>query len=137
MGSLRIVGMPAERVPEIWPAIRWHFESFAERGYGQTSSDILARVLKEETQCWIVWDEGVRAVALTSVEENRKKAVVIHHCAGTGWEEWHEQLVSAIREWARSIGATRLKTYNRPGWTKALKKLGLRETHRVMEQDIE
>lgn len=119
---------------EIFPHVAWHFNSFAERSRGETTVETLVRdVLDANRQCWVFIDAGVQACALTKVTG---PTVEMTHCAGQGREDWQEQLVDDIRTWARDIGATRFRTINRPGWTKMLRGMGLRETHRIMEQEL-
>lgn len=133
-----VTGVPRDDFEAIYPLLMWAFDSFAERSSGTaTAEDLAGQVMAETSQCWLVWDNEPVAVALTEVQESRKKTVCMTHCAGRGREDWQQPLVEEIREWAKHIGATRFSTVNRPGWTPFLKQMGLRETHRLMEQDIE
>ena len=135
---MRVTGIPKDHFPAWYPSLEWAFQSFAERSAGDaTAEDLAGQVMAETSQCWIVWDNTVKAVALTEVQEGRKKAIVMTHCAGEEREDWQEMLVNTIRDWARSIGAEKFGTVSRPGWTPFLKQMGLRETHRVMEQSLE
>ena len=132
-----ISGIPAEKFEGWYPKLEWAFESFAERSRGEaTKEDLAGQVMATTSQCWIVWDNKVKAVALTEVKEGRIKSVTLTHCAGDGREAWQKPLVNELKKWAKHIGATRFATVNRPGWTPFLREMGLRETHRIMEQDI-
>ena len=138
MGSLmQIVGVQADDFMKVFPLVEWHFNSFADRSRGEiTVSDLVAQVLDKTRQCWIATDQGIHACALTRVEDGRIKTVDMTHCAGAGREEWQKELVAEILAWAKSIGADRFRTINRPGYSKMLQGFGLRETHRLMELDI-
>lgn len=132
-----VTGVTHEQLPALYPTLRWAFESFAERCVDKCEAeDLAAQVMAQTSQCWIAWDGDIRAVALTEVRVHREKSVVMTHCAGDGREDWQEKMVTTIRDWAKEIGATTFGTVNRPGWTPFLRKMGLRETHRVMEQGI-
>lgn len=134
---MKVTGITADAFEKWYPALKWAFDSFAERSQeSDTAEDIAGQVIAKTSQCWIVWDNEVKAVALTEVKEGREKSVTLTHCAGRNREEWQAALVEEIRNWAKHIGATRFATVNRPGWTPFLRGMGLRETHRVMEQDI-
>ena len=138
MGDLRISGLQVDSFKAWYPSLKWAFDSFAERSSGTaTAEDLAGQVLAMTSQCWIAWDGDIVAVALTEVQESRKKTVCMTHCAGRGRERWQRPLVDEIKNWAKHIGATRFATVNRPGWTPFLKQMGLKETHRLMEQDIE
>ena len=129
--------MPPGDMARVYPLVEWHFDSFAERSNGATlSTDLLTEVETEKKQCWIAWDDGVRACALTQVLTGRVKVVEVTHCAGKGREDWQGPIMEEIMNWARHIGATQLMTINRPGYTKFLKGLGLKETHRIMEMAL-
>lgn len=129
---MKIIGLLPEHVAEVWPTIKWAFDSFSERG--NTPAHVyLADVLERRRQCWIAYDERVRAVALTELSD---KDVTMTHCAGHGREDWQGAMVDEIRAWARHKGVKRFIAVCRPGWVKMLKEQGLRETHRVMEQDL-
>lgn len=134
---MKISGIQPEQFGHWYPALKWAFDSFAERSFGTTTAEDLAgQVVAQTSQCWIAWDQEPLAVALTEVKESRKKTVCMTHCAGRGREKWQQPLVEEIRKWAKHIGATRFSTVNRPGWTPFLKQMGLRETHRLMEQEL-
>ena len=132
---MKVIGVHPDHMMDVWPAVAEYFKSFEERS-NTTAGDLLRAVLAGEKQCWVVVDGKVHACALTSVQRGRKTTVELAHCAGEGREGWQSDLVEEIRRWAREIGADQLRTYNRPGWSRFLREMGLRETHRVMEQDI-
>ena len=75
----------------------------------------------------------VKACALTEV---CRKAVVLAFCAGRDREEWRDEMVDEIKRWAKSRGLTRFRIICRPGWTREMKALGFKETHRVLEREI-
>lgn len=135
---MEIVGIPPKDFPAVSGLLSWHFESFVERSYGEESMEhLVGEVMDGTRQCWIAWDGAVKAVGLTLVANNAMKIVEFTHCAGEGRENWNELMVDEIRRWAKHIGAQRLRIINRPGHTKMLKGMGFKETHRILEQDIE
>lgn len=129
---VQIIGLQPAHVAEVWPLIKWAFDSFAERG-NTPAHMYLADVLEGRRQCWVVRIETIRAVALTTLTD---KTVELTHCAGQGREDWQVALVNEVRAWGKANGAKTLMAYCRPGWVPMLKEQGLRETHRVMEQAI-
>ena len=134
---MKIEGVQPAQFPDVYPHIRWAFESFAGRDPdGSLPEDIAGQVLAQTSQCWVAFDDEIKAVALSEVRDGRAKSVLMTHCAGRDRQTWQEPLVEEIRNWARSIGATRFGTVNRPGWTPFLRKMGLQETHRLMEQEL-
>lgn len=137
MGAVTVTGITADDFPRFYEQMKWAFDSFAKRSFEEcTPEDLAGQVMARTSQCWVAVDRNIRAVALTEVREGREKSVWLTHCAGHGREDWQSQMVDTIREWAKSVGATTFGTVNRPGWTPFLREMGLRETHRVMEQKI-
>lgn len=134
---MTVTGLQPQNIAEIWPLLKPAFDSFAERAADGEAHGYLADCLEARRQCWVVYDEGVRAVALTEVKTGAIKSVEMTHCYGEGREDWQEVLVTELQKWARSIGAKHFRAVCRPGWVKFLKTMGLRETHRVMEQGLE
>jgi len=135
---MNILGIGKDVFPRVYPLLEWHFQSFADRSKGEIKAeDLIDRVMAERAQCWIAWDGEVKACALTEVNDGHIKAVELHFCAGKDRSEWQKPLMDEIKSWAHHIGATRLRTINRPGHTRFLREWGMRETHRVMECEIE
>jgi len=135
--DVNIIGLQPENIAELWPLLKPAFDSFAERASDGTTHGYLADCLNKKRQCWIVYDGAVKAVALTEVSTGEKAVVDLTHCYGQGREDWQEELVSEVMDWGKSIGAVHFRAICRPGWTKFLKGMGMRETHRVMERAID
>lgn len=134
---MNILGVPPKDFPDMYPALEWHFQSFADRARGEaTARRLVDEVMSGERQCWIAWDGKVRACALTKVLDSAIRTVEMTHCAGEGREDWQRQMIETLTSWAREIGSARFRTINRPGWARFLKTMGLQETHRVMEVDF-
>lgn len=133
-----VVGLQPDKLVEVWPHLKWAFDSFSGRSHATRAHEFLEDVLAGRRQCWIVVeDDKVQAVALTEAKKGNGLTISLTHCAGEFREAWQEDLVSTLRDWAKAQGATRFMAVCRPGWTPFLKTMGLRETHRVMEQDLE
>lgn len=134
---MNVLGVPSEDFERIEKHLEWHFASFEDRSKGTLKAEELAEDVKRgERQCWIVWDGTIRACALTEVNDRHLRTVTVTHCAGRGRSDWQDLLMAELAAWARHIEAQRLITVSRPGYTKFLKSIGFRETHRVMEQDL-
>ena len=135
---MEIIGIQAADFPDVAGLTAWHFNSFAGRSRGEASADdLMSEVMNETRQCWIAWDGKIKACGLTQVLNHGIKVVEFTHCAGEGREDWNEMMVDEIKRWTKHIGAKRLRVINRPGHTKMLKGMGFKETHRILEQDIE
>jgi len=132
---LKIIGVQSHQMMALWPHVSEHFKSFQDRSTGElTAGELLTHVIDKKLQCWIATDgEEVKACALTEIHG---KTVVFAFCAGKDREEWRDAMVNEIEQWAKSISARRVRIICRPGWTRELKTLGYKESHRVLEKDI-
>lgn len=139
--SVVITGVKRDEMPAMWPKLQGFFRDFEKRSEGElTAGQLLHGVVQGTRQCWVALDgEEIVACALTEVagEENPKRTVTINFCAGENRKEWAEALVDELKAWAAHLGSQRLRAVHRPGWTKELKAMGLHETHRVSEIDLE
>ena len=135
---MEIIGIQAKDFPDIAGLTAWHFKSFVDRSHGEENVEhLMSEVMNETRQCWIAWDGKVKACGLTQVLNHGIKVVEFTHCAGEGREDWNTLMVDEIKKWTKHIGGKRLRVINRPGHTKMLKGMGFKETHRILEQDIE
>jgi hypothetical protein len=135
---MNIIGVPSTAVRTIWPHVEEYFASFEERAQGEvTAEELLSLVEAQHRQCWIAADnKKVWACALTRVDNNPLGTVQLDFCAGEDRDKWRDKLVHEIERWAAHRGAGRVRIICRPGWTKELRKLGYRETHRVLEKEM-
>ena len=135
---MNIVGVQASQIMDIWPQVREHFASFEERSQGELTAQELAQlVMTTHRQCWVAVDDGkIVATALTRIENNPQQTVCLDFCAGEGRDGWRDALVDEIERWAVHMKSKRVRIVCRPGWTKELRTLGYKESHRVLEKDI-
>ena len=132
---MKIAGVQPDQMMALWPHVKDYFRSFEDRSDGELSAgELLTHVIDKQLQCWVATDgEVVKACALTEV---CRKTVVLAFCAGVDREEWRDEMVDEIKRWAKSRGLTRFRIICRPGWTREMKALGFKETHRVLERQI-
>ncbi len=132
---MNIAGVQANQMMKLWPHVKDYFRSFEDLSKGElTAGELLTCVIDKKIQCWIATDgDVVKACALTEVIG---KTVTLSFCAGRDREEWRDEMVDEITRWAKSIGVNRFRIICRPGWTRELKALGFRETHRILEREI-
>lgn len=138
---MNVHGVPADAVADWWPILLPFFEGFEARSDGRVSvHSLVADVRERDRQVWIAGDErGVAMVALTRVlvQADGTTTIAIDHCAGERMEEWRELFDDEMRAWAAALGARRIVSLARPGWSKWAKTRGYRETHREMMLDLE
>lgn len=112
----------------------WHFRSFCRGGQWQPE-DLWSDIVAMKRQMWIAEDDGVKAVVLTCVSDDRAQSCIVTHAAGEDRADWLH-LWAVIEAWAKDIGCQRIEAVCRPGWEPDLKTLGLRKRHVVMEKRL-
>lgn len=135
---MTITGVKRHELPAVLPRIREYFDSFAKRAKGEVSAEeLILSVVQGRRQCWLALDGSeIKACALTRIEVNPKRTLVLDYCAGRDRHGWRDDLVAELRAWAESLGSGRFRIVCRPGWERELKPLGFRRTHVVMEIDL-
>lgn len=131
--------VPAEQLPQWWPVLAPYFEDFAERSDGRiTVQGLLDGVRDRERQAYVWWTgEGVGMCALTRLAQYPGGlAVHVDHCAGLHADQWREAFDEHLRQWAEAIGASRIISMARPGWSRWAKQRGYREAHREMILEV-
>lgn len=133
--SLAIVPLTTDDFQSVFSQIEWAFDHFEERSRGEAEKgQLIADIMSDRRQVWLVVSDKVKAVALTEVLGG--KIVVLTHCTGENHTEWASDLVDTVQDWAKHIGAATIRAVCRPGWSKFLKNKGMKETHRVLETQI-
>lgn len=122
-----------------WPLIKDMIQSALNRSETRRTelTDIYDGLLTGRWQAWVILDiRGIRAALITEIFETPlSKVANIFICTGEGREEW-EHLFPEIVAAAKKAGCTHLVTACRPGWSRMLRKMGMRETHREMEMRL-
>ena len=73
---MEIIGIQAKDFPDVAGLTAWHFESLADRSYGEENVEhLMSEVMNETRQCWIAWDGKVKACGLTQVLNHGIKVV--------------------------------------------------------------
>lgn len=131
---MRCIPVPSGELDAWLPQIGWHLASFAANGQW-TADDFADQVRSRDRQLWIAEENGVKAVCLTSVTEDRLKTVCVTHCAGEDYGLW-AHFILTIAGWAKEIGAQRFEVTARPGWERVLRPFGLQKTHVMLEMRL-
>lgn len=131
---MRFIPVPARDLDQWLPQIGWHLASFAENGQW-TAEDFADQIRSRDRQLWIAEENGVKAVCLSSVSEDRLKTVHVTHCAGEDYATW-AHFITLIAAWAKENGAERFEVTARPGWERVLRQFGLKKTHVMLEMRL-
>ena len=119
-----LVGIPAPKVPGMWPLVAELVTQALDRSNGaKNADDVLMALMRRDMQLWMANDDahGVRAICVTEIVSHpRRKACFIYLVAGIDRQDWiaHEE---ELATWAREQGCGFMETYARVGWQRVLK----------------
>lgn len=133
---MKVIGLQRAQVRQNAEILAPYLGEFLEGGR-HTIEDRLKDLENGDRQCWLVVDDnGLRAVALTQITDERFKTCWITHLAGEGLREWQDAFTE-IEAWARHLGCARIEAVARPGYERIGKRFGLTKTHIVLTKELE
>jgi hypothetical protein len=137
-----IVPVASSSVHDFWPLLEPWLQGIVDLNpFGFSLFNLKVDAEEAEIQLWMGWDPNTKecmGVAGTRVLEgfDGSKTVAIEFCTGKQRSEWERAGVMVIEQWAREIGANRVRPLTRPGWERVLKPLGYHKTHVMLEKDL-
>ena len=86
------------------------------------ASDILTRVIKGDSQMWLVEEEdNIDGVVVTNlIKYPATQRLLIHLCGGQNIRDWIALYMQTIEEWSKSKGLDGIEIQGRKGWLKLL-----------------
>jgi len=128
---MEAIPVTSEMLDEYLPLIGWHLDQFAANGQ-YTPKNFEDQIRDRERQLWVAWDNGVKAVVLTAIADDRLGSCLVTHAAGKGMADWLH-LFPVIVEWAKAQGCKRIEATARPGWERMLKGFDMKKSHVILE----
>ena len=103
-----------------------------------TAETILIECIARNMQLWVVGanQQDIKGVVVTQIIDY-PEIRACRYVLAAGWDS-HEWLKfdEVISVWAKERGAEMMEAVGRPGWLKAVKKLGWTSTMRLYEKEI-
>lgn len=134
LSSAKLIGVPSTDLWYYWPQVEPMITAaVAESANRWTTLEVLARLVSRDMQMWVVI-EGQRLVGVVVTEIYPTAAGKTCALPIVGGEILpHLELLSVIKAWSDEAGCVRLEGMGRPGWERALRKLGWRKIMTVYE----
>lgn len=127
-------------VEEVLPLVRSYLEMGIAEAHGRTDIDhVIADLLAEKASLWIIYglDKGLDAAVVTRVSNYPlKRMLLLELTGGQHMERWFERAVEVFRNFAIDSKLDGVEIYGRRGWSRALRRHGMRETIVVTEIDL-
>ena len=122
--SVRLVGIPAPEVQDIWVTAEGLLEkSIAMTGGRYSSATVLAALLNKNMQLWLAMEEKVLAALITQigVYPTGERALTVLLVGGVDLKKW-VSLWPQIEQWGRECGCRYAEIPSgRKGWERLLK----------------
>ena len=97
--------------------------------------DVMAKLWRREMQMWVVND--CQAVAVTQIQVYpRFKALQVCWLAGDGVDEWFEDLMETLENYAEGMNCRQVEVYGRRGWKRLGEARGYQETMSVFRKIV-
>lgn len=122
--SVRLVGVAAVEVADIWPRVSLILNPAIKRSGGRLSrGSVLEGLLKRDMQLWLAVDQGIKGAAVTQIciHPTGMKTLSALLVAGVKFDDWGH-LWGKIEDWARERGCEKSEIpRGRRGWKRKLK----------------
>lgn len=118
-----LVAIPRPNIPDMWPQVENLVKRALRYSHGRYTTDEIYNNLmgtgKQYYQMWIVWDDEIKAVFVSSIEQYQsgKRTCNLILTAGKEVRNWLDA-IDQIGEWAKAEGCDSLYAVCRPGWEK-------------------
>ncbi len=129
-----LVCVPPVDISKAWPLARNLIRAAIERTNLSEFADIENAVLSGDQLLWMAISDHVEAAATTHlIKTGGKPVLVVTAVAGTQRERWLS-LRHKIEKYAKDEGASRVRTFGRKGWERALP--DYRVAYVIMEKEL-
>lgn len=126
--------VPHDCVDYVWDDVAPILElALARSDEGTSIGDVKAGI---ETATLFLWIVGDLSACVVGRIDQRKNALSCWLLAGSGLEEWYDDLMAAAARYARDLGLSRIEACVRPGFQRVLSRKGWRTVHHRMAMDL-
>jgi hypothetical protein len=136
VARVAITPIPSYYITPIWGNVSELISSAVEYvDSGYTADDVRKALTVSEMQLWIAGD--YQACAVTQINRYpQHKTCLIVAMAGEGMDEWFDELLSTIEEWASKMKCKYVEEYGRKGWRKIGASRGYEQIYTVMRKPV-
>jgi len=143
-GEYEISLVPAEQLTIIWEKVEKYLKKSASRSNGRTRvQDIFHDLLNKNSHLWIIFDTGtldITGVQITLFNDypTGKRMLCLEHTAGNNMQDWVEQGIDVITNFARANHCHGMEGVGRHGqWNWVKNKKGWKKPATFYEYNFE
>lgn len=136
---MKIVAIGKDDVQVIWPVVAPMLAPAVRLSRGRiTTKSVLEWLVDGRYLLWIAHLDDRTPVAAFVTREARypgKSMLTIDLCGGNNLEGWLDEADRVFRAHSRQSGLSGVELYGRPGWARALRRLGWQQSAVLVETD--
>lgn len=135
-----IRGIPHSLIEQMWPFAEPYIKRALDHAAGEFIPEDLKRgCMNRDIQLWLVSKDNrvVGAAATEVVVYPHKKHCRVITIAGSGFEDWMEQIDGVLSDWAQSIGCDAMEAHVRKGFVPKLAQIRYKHLHSVVIKRLE
>jgi len=143
---MRLIRIESNLIEAIWKYVEDLLEKPVELNLGEfTLEDIKDRLLKNDMQLWIAASTSEKIVAagvseIVTYPREKRVRIVLIGARENRLDEWIDTCFepdSPFFLWCKNIGAKRVESTGRDGWTKVLRDYGFKKYYTVLTKDVD
>ena len=136
-----VSGIQSSKVNDVWDRCK----KFIEMGNNKSQQemnvdDIYEKLLTTDMQLWIVFSEDAEIVSVLTTEiviYPRVKTCRIVTLGGKDMDDWVEQFLKMLEEWALENNCEAMETACRKGFIKKLEKFDYEHTYTILTKKLQ
>lgn len=134
--GIQITPIPSYYITPVWGHVSELIQSAVEYvDSGYLADDVRKALTVSEMQLWIAGD--YQAIAVTQIQiYPQHKTCLIVAMAGEGMDEWFDELLGTVEEWAGKMNCKYVEEYGRKGWRRVGESRGYDQIYTVMRKQI-
>lgn len=109
----------SHEIPFVWDYVKDLIQRALDEGSDYTLDEIFKGLRSQEMQLWVWQPNEIKAVLVTTIQNNNGRWCLLLACAGEEMDQW-KGFLPHIETWAREKGCDEMRIYGRRGWAKVL-----------------
>jgi hypothetical protein len=131
--------IPHEHVLNVWPDVAGMFERATRTTNGRFDKlSVLDELLDNHISLWVVYEDNKPVASLTTrvIPYRAYKSLSIDWVGGHKMNDWLDEVMQTLKNYAKDQDCSRLEGRGRSGWTRALKKYGWKPDYIAVELEL-
>lgn len=127
---MKITVVPQDFVHHVWPAVADLIDEYLKHQAinRYKASDVFMACSGGQAQLWIAYEDPQQKPLMVAVTRvlayPQAKALSVEGLAGPGFDQYGDELIAELVEFAHANGCVGLEAVGRPGWKAKLAKYG-------------